>query len=157
MTCDFCGREIHDNNYDNDGETVMCKSCQESGKFGHYETKENKMTLEQLQKIRETFLQAIKDYRQSKDYNEIELECLIDNTLTRLPRDLIYVEWFDRSDIKNMADGVFDEPADDDTIDKCMADLDRFNGSIMEYNSVEQIVADTIRETKKKGKNEDNL
>lgn len=115
------------------------------------------MTLEQLQKIRETFLQAIKDYRQSKDYDEIELECLIDNTLTRLPRDIIYVEWFDRSDISNMADGVFDEPADEDTVDKCMASLDRFNGSIMENEVVEQIVADTIRESKKKGGNEDSL
>lgn len=157
MTCDFCGREIHDNNYDNDGETIMCQSCQESGQFGHYQPKEDKMTLEQLQKIRETFLQAIKDYRQSKDYDEIKLECLIDNTLTRLPRDLIYVEWFDRSDISNMADGVFDEPADEDTIDKCMTSLDRFNGSIMEYDAVEQIVVDTIIESKKKGEDENSL
>lgn len=36
ITCDFCGRKLHGNDYDYDGETIMCKSCQESGKFGHY-------------------------------------------------------------------------------------------------------------------------
>lgn len=41
ITCDFCGCKIHDNEYNNDGETIMCKTCQESGKFGHYDT-ENK-------------------------------------------------------------------------------------------------------------------
>lgn len=108
------------------------------------------MTLDELKNKRDELLNAIKEYMVSPEYNEIELEQTLDNMLTRLPRDIIYVEWFDRSDIKNMADGVYDDPVDEDMVDKCMEDLDRFNGSIMQNETVEDIVSDTVR-TQKQG------
>lgn len=108
------------------------------------------MTLEELKNKREEMLNAIKEYMASPEYNEIDLERTLDDMLTRLPRDIIYVEWFDRSDIKNMADGVYDDPVDEDMVDKCMEDLDRFNGSIMQNETVEDIVSDTVR-TQKQG------
>lgn len=110
------------------------------------------MTIEELKTMSNQLVQAIHDYKTSTDYDgyddEIELERVIDNLLCRLPRDIVYVEWFDRSDIKNMADGVFDEPVNEDIVDICMEDLDRFNGSIMENETVEYIIADTVREHK---------
>jgi len=112
------------------------------------------MTLEKLKTISNELVQAIHDYRQEKDFDEIELERVIDRLLCDLPRDIVYVEWYDRSDIKNMADGVYDEPVSEDLVDMCMEDLDRFNGSIMENETVEYIVVDTVREHKG-GKNED--
>ena len=93
-------------------------------------------------------IQAIHDYTQEKDFNSIVLERAIDDLLCKLPRDIVYVEWYDRSDIQNMADGVFDEPANDDLVDMCMEDLDDFNGSIMDNEIVENIVADCVRQHK---------
>lgn len=70
---------------------------------------------------------------------------------------MIYVEWFDRSDIKDMADGhLNNEEASEDLVDMCMEDLDRFNGSIMENETVEQIICDTIRYKHYKGDNNDD-
>lgn len=113
------------------------------------------MTIEELKTMSNQLVQAIHDFKTSADYDgcndEIELERTIDELLCSLPRDIVYVEWFDRSDIKNMADGVFDEPVNEDMVDMCMEDLDRFNGSIMENETVEYIVADTVREHKNKG------
>lgn len=108
------------------------------------------MTLEELKNKREEMLNAIKEYMVSPEYNEIDLERTLDDMLTRLPRDIIYVEWFDRSDIQNMADGVYDDPVDEDMVDKCMESLDGFNGSIMQNETVEDIVIDTVR-TQKQG------
>lgn len=108
------------------------------------------MTLDELTNKKDELLNAIKEYMVSPEYNEIELERTLDNMLTRLPRDIIYVEWFDRSDIKNMADSVYDDPVDEDIVDKCMEDLDGFNGSIMQNETVEYIVSDTVR-TQKQG------
>lgn len=108
------------------------------------------MTLEELKNKKEEMLNAIKEYMASPEYDEIDLEMTLDDMLTRLPRDIIYVEWFDRSDIKNMADGVYDDPVDEDMVDKCMEDLNRFDGSIMENETVEYIVVDTVR-TQHKG------
>lgn len=109
------------------------------------------MTIEKLQALKDELTQAIHYYREEPNYNETKLEMLIDDLLCKLPRDIVYVEWFDRSDIKNMADGVFDEPVNEDMVDMCMEDLDRFNGSIMENETVEYIVADTVKEHKNKG------
>lgn len=107
----------------------------------------------QIKHLADELINTINEYKNSADYNgcddEIELERMIDNLLCNLPRDIVYVEWFDRSDIKNMADGVYDEPADEDLVDMCMEDLDRFNGSIMENETVEYIVADTVRQHKR--------
>ena len=115
------------------------------------------MTLQELKTMSNNLVQAIHDYKNQGGFDEIELERTIDELLCRLPRDTIYVEWFDRSDIANMADGVFDEPADQDLIDKCMWELDNFNGCIMENEIVESIVADTVREHKKGACYEQNI
>ena len=114
------------------------------------------MTLEQLQKMKNELVQAIHDYTQEKDFNSVELERTLDEMLCCLPRDIIYVEWFDRSDIKNIADShLNNEDADEDLVDMCMEDLDRFNGSIMENETVEQIICDTIRYKHKGADNDD--
>lgn len=106
------------------------------------------MTIEKLQALKDELIQAIHYYKEEPNYDETKLEMLIDDLLCKLPRDIVYVEWFDRSQIKDMADGVYDEPPTEDLVDKCMEDLDRFNGSIMENETVEQIVADTVRQHK---------
>ena len=118
------------------------------------QNKGEKMTLQELKTMSNNLMQAIHDYKNQGGFNEIELERTIDELLCRLPRDIVYVEWFDRSDIENMANGVFDEPVDEDMIDICMNSLDHFNGSIMENEMVESIVADTVREHKKGFTNE---
>lgn len=115
------------------------------------------MTLQELKTMSNNLVQAIHDYKNQGSFDEIELERTIDELLCRLPRDTIYVEWFDRSDIENMANGVFDEPVDTDMVDICMDSLDRFNGSIMENEIVESIVADTVREHKKGAGYEQNI
>ena len=108
------------------------------------------MTLEELKNKREEMLNAIKEYMASPEYNEIELERTLDDMLTRLPRDVVYVEWFDRSDIKNMADGVYDDPADEDLVDKCIYDLWSSNDSLITGDDLYERVADTVR-TQHKG------
>lgn len=115
------------------------------------------MTLQELKTMSDNLVQAIHDYKNQGGFDEIELERTIDELLCRLPRDTIYVEWFDRSDIENMANGVFDEPADPDLITKCMWELNNFDGSIMDNYIVESIVADTVREHKKGANNEQNI
>lgn len=104
------------------------------------------MTLEQLKTMSNEIVQAIHAYKLEKDYDEIELERTIDELLCRLPRDIVYVEWYDRSDIENMANGVYDEPVGEHTVDTCMDALDRFDGSIMENYVVENIVIDTVKQ-----------
>lgn len=106
------------------------------------------MTLEQLKTMSNELVQAIHDYKNQGGFDEIELERTLDKLLCDLPRDIIYVEWYDRSDIRNMVDGVFDEPPTEDLVDMCMEDLDRFNGSIMDNETVEYIVTDTVRQHK---------
>ena len=101
-------------------------------------------------------IQAIKDYQQDKDFDSVELERTLDELLCRLPRDIIYVEWYDRSDIQNMADGVFDEPANEDTVDNCMYDLWHLNESIMDNEIVQGIVCDSVREQHYKGEHNDD-
>ena len=106
------------------------------------------MTLKELKNMSNQLVQAIHDYTQEKDFDSIELERVLDSLLCKLPRDIVYVEWFDRSDIQNMADGVYDDPVNADMVDMCMESLNNFNGSIMENEIVENIVADTVRERK---------
>ena len=114
------------------------------------------MTLEQLKTMSNELVQAIHDYTQEKDFDSVELERTLDELLCRLPRDMIYVEWYDRSDIQNMADGVKDEPANDDLVDTCMYNLWKFNESIMDNETVENIVIDTVREQHYKGEDNDD-
>lgn len=95
--------------------------------------------------IRE-LLQAIKDYREDKDYNEVELELLLDDLLCKLPRNNIYIEWYDRSQIRNMAE--FDNPVSEDVVDDCMNELWEYNDSIMDNDLVIDIVNDTVNQHK---------
>ena len=106
------------------------------------------MTALDIKKIVNGLINAINEYKNDKDYDEIELEQIIDELLCRLPRDVVFMEWFDRSDIKNIADGVFDDPVDEDTLDKCMKELDNFGGNIMDNDIVDNVVADTVRTIK---------
>lgn len=107
------------------------------------------MTIEELKIKADEFVNAIKEYRNEKDYNEIDLERMLDYMLCKLPRDIVYVEWYDRSDIKNMADSQLNnEEADEDLVDMCMEDLDRFDGSIMDSEIIHYIVNDTVRQHK---------
>lgn len=106
------------------------------------------MVLDELKNMSNQLVQAIRDYTQEKDFDSIELERAIDELLCRLPRDIVYVEWFDRSDIQNMADGVYDEPANDDLVSDCMRQLWQFNNSIMDNEIVYNIVSDTVRNHK---------
>lgn len=114
------------------------------------------MTLEQLKTMSNELVQAIHDYTQEKDFDSIELERTLDDLLCKLPRDMIYVEWYDRSDIQNMADGVFDEPVNDDLVDICMQELWEYNNSIMDNEIVEDIVCDSVRQQHYKGDNNDD-
>lgn len=103
-------------------------------------------TLPEIKFKIESLLETIFRYMEEPDYDEIELERAVDFLLSKLPRTMFCVEWFDRSDIKNMADGVYDEPASEDLVDLCMKQLRDFN--IMQNETVESIVADTVREHK---------
>lgn len=114
------------------------------------------MTQEQLKNKIDELINAIREYRQEKNCDEIDLERLLDYMLCRLPRDMIYVEWFDRSDIKNMADSQLNnEEADEDLVDKCMEDLWDLDYSIMRNETVQDVVYDTVF-LHNKGVNDDN-
>lgn len=103
------------------------------------------MTLEQLKTMSNSLVQAIHDYRNESEYDEIELERTIDELLCKLPRDLVYVEWFDRSLIKDMADRQFNnDEASEDLVDNCMFDLWDNDNSMMDGDSIYSSVVDTI-------------
>ena len=103
------------------------------------------MTLEQLKTMSNELVQALHDYKLEKDFNCAELERTIDELLCRLPRDIVYVEWLTLSDIQNMADGVYDEPAEPEMLDDCMQNLWDNDSSLLDTDIAEAIVADTIR------------
>lgn len=105
------------------------------------------MTLEQLENMKQNFIQAIHQYRTEKDCDEVELELLIDRLLCDLPKDMVYVEWYDRSQVKNIADSQLNnEEANEDLVDTCMMELWEYNNSIMDDELVQDIVCDSIRE-----------
>ena len=106
------------------------------------------MTLDTLKNMSNQLVQAIHDYTQEKDFDSIELERTLDELLCRLPRNIIYVEWYDRSDIQNIADGVYDEPVNDDLVSDCMRQLWQFNNSIMDNETIQDIVSDTVKNHK---------
>jgi hypothetical protein len=111
------------------------------------------MTIEELKTMSNQLVQAIHDYKTSADYDgcedEIKLERAIDGLLCRLPRDIVYIEWYDRSDINNkiMLDDS-DEIITEEMVDNCMQNLWDFDESIMDDEIVSNIVNDTINETK---------
>lgn len=102
------------------------------------------MTIEELKDKADELIQAIREYKEEKDFDEIDLERTLDYMLTRLPRDIVYVEWYDRSDIHNMADGIYDDPVNEDTLDNCMWELWEYNDSIMDNDIIYSIVNDTV-------------
>lgn len=103
------------------------------------------MTLEQIKDLSRALTHAMKEYQKQGDYNECELECVVDDVLCKLPRDIVYVEWLTRSDIQNMADGVYDEPAEPEMLDDCMQNLWDNDSSLLDTDIAEAIVVDTIR------------
>ena len=107
------------------------------------------MILEELKIKADEFVNAIKEYRNEKDYNEIDLERMLDYVLCRLPRDIVYVEWFDRSQIKYMADSQLNnDEASEDMVDSCIYDLWNSNDSLMTGDDLYERVADSIRTIK---------
>lgn len=110
------------------------------------------MTLEQLKTIQEQFITALKEYKDGQDYNDIELEKVLDDTLCRLPRDIIYVEWYDRSQVEYLVDNrikylnEIDQPTKmtADLIDDCMYDLWNANDSFMNDDDIQSVICDTI-------------
>lgn len=110
------------------------------------------MTLEQLKTIQEQFITALKEYQTAQGYDEIELEKVLDDTLCRLPRDIIYVEWYDRSQVEYLADNWIkylnevNQPTKKTAvlIDDCMYDLWNANDSFMTDDGIQSIVCDRI-------------
>ena len=108
------------------------------------------MTIQDIRNTIDTLVAQIKEYKTGADYDgcddEIELERAIDNLLCRLPRDIVYIEWYDRSDINNRI--CYDDTITEEMVDNCMQNLWDFNESIMDDEIVYNIVNDTINETK---------
>lgn len=111
------------------------------------------MTIQDIRNTIDTLVAQINEYKTSADYDgyddEIELERALDNLLCRLPRDIIYIEWYDRSDINNKI--VLDSSDDtitEEMVDNCMHNLWNFDNSIMDDEIVYDIVNDTIKEMK---------
>ena len=105
------------------------------------------MTQEQLKTKIDDLIQAIREYRQEKDFDEIDLERAIDYMLTRLPRDIVYVEWYDRSDIASRID--YDGTITEELLDMCIHNMWNTDESIMDDEFVMSIVDDTVEEYKK--------
>lgn len=109
------------------------------------------MTPEKLNAKIQELINTINEYRTSPDCPTDELEWAIDTLLCKLPRDIVYVEWYGRSDIKNIADDCDDDTIiTDETLDHCMTELWEFNRSIMEYDTVVDIVNTTINQNQGK-------
>lgn len=110
------------------------------------------MTLEQLKTIQEQFITALKEYQNAQDYDEIELEKVLDDTLCRLPRHIVYVEWYDRSQVEYLADNwikylnAVNQPTKKttDLIDDCMYDLWNANDSFINDDNIQSVICDTI-------------
>lgn len=112
------------------------------------------MTIQDIRNTIDILITQIKEYKTSADYDgcedEINLERALDNLLCRLPRDIVYIEWYDRSDINNKISlDSSDEIITEDMVDNCMHNLWDFNESIMDDEIVYNIVNDTIQELKK--------
>lgn len=108
------------------------------------------MTIEELKTMSNQLVQAIHDFKTSADYDgcddEIELERVIDYLLCRLPRDIVYVEWYDRSDIASRCD--YDDVITEELLDMCMRNMWNTDESIMDDEYVATIVDDTVEEYK---------
>lgn len=107
------------------------------------------MTLEQLKTIQEQFITALKEYQTAQDYDEIELEKVLDDILCRLPRDIIYVEWYDRSQIKDMAENRkylagYDIEITEKLVDECMYKLWNASDSFMNNDDIDFVICDII-------------
>lgn len=107
------------------------------------------MTIEDVREKMLDLTQAIREYKNGKDYNSDELEILVDDMLCRLPRDVFYIEWFDRSQIRVMADScVNNDSASEDKVDECMYNLWRNDDGYMRNDDIYWTITDTINEYK---------
>lgn len=111
------------------------------------------MTIEDVKAKMLDLTQAIREYKDGKDYDSDELEILVDDMLCRLPRDVFYIEWFDRSQIRDM---VIDriEYANQETeitdtlIDECMHNLRTSDDGYIRNDDIYWTIIDTIKEHK---------
>lgn len=105
------------------------------------------MTIEDVRKKMLDLTQAIKEYKNGKDYNGVDLEILVDDMLFRLPKDVFYIEWFDRSQIQEMADScVNNDSASEDKVDECMYNLWRNDNSYMTNEDVMYTIEYTMNQ-----------
>lgn len=109
------------------------------------------MTIQDIRNTIDILVAQIKEYKTSADYDgcddEIELERALDNLLCRLPRDVVYVEWYDRSDIASRID--YDDIITEELLDMCIHNMWNTDESIMDDEFVMSIVDDTVEEYKK--------
>lgn len=103
------------------------------------------MTPEKLNAKIQELINTINEYRTSPECPTDELERAIDTLLCKLPRDIVYMEWLTRSDIQNMADVVYDEPAEPEILDDCMQNLWDNDSGLLDIEMAATIVTDTVR------------
>lgn len=107
------------------------------------------MTIEDVREKMLDLTQAIREYKNGKNYKSYELEILVDDMLFRLPKDVFYIEWFDRSQIQEMADScVNNDSAGEDKVDECMYNLWRNDDSYMRNDDIYWTITDTINKHK---------
>ncbi|MCQ2608980.1 MAG: hypothetical protein MJ197_09895 [Bacteroidales bacterium] len=105
------------------------------------------MTIEDVRAKMLDLTQAIREYKNGKDYNSDELEILVDDMLCRLPRDVFYIEWFDRSQIREMADSYTNnDSASEDKVDECMYNLWRNDDSYMTSEDIMDTIGYTMNQ-----------
>lgn len=105
------------------------------------------MTIEDVREKMLDLTQAIREYKNGKDYDSDELEILVDDMLCRLPRDVFYIEWFDRSQIREIADScINNDLASEDEVDECMYNLWRSDVSYMTTEDIRYTIEYTINE-----------
>lgn len=104
------------------------------------------MTIEQLTSIKDEFIKAIREYRNGAGYNPISLEIVIDDALSRLPSNDVYVEWFDRSQIRDLVNSCIDDEATEDLVDLCMHNLWDCDESYMDTDSMRYTIEESVKD-----------
>jgi len=103
------------------------------------------MTLEQIKAISKELELAILYYKSQQDFDEIGLEQVIDDLLRRLPQDIVYAEWYDLTDIRNLIENTGRSPVSKEMTDACMKNLHEFGQGFIDNESVQTFLDETLR------------
>lgn len=103
------------------------------------------MTLEQIKAISKELELAILYYKSQKDFDEIGLGQVITDLLHRLPQDIVYVEWYDLTDIRNLIENTGRSPVSKEMTDACMKDLHEFSGGFIDNETVQSFLDESLR------------